>query len=188
MLEKPIIHKRANEVLKQYGSTILGWPKYRLVWAQSRFRYLAGEFRPLYRNLVGWVLEEWRPPQEYGSPVEWESKRTDQGESHLGPFPYDGDYEQCDGIDLLPDITEHQIQFLGKVVSQCANETPEQRKARWKAEEEQKQKEFERILGDIIHDSKPTQREIDAYYADDFRFDKMAQQNPKFSPGIQAIR
>jgi hypothetical protein len=187
MVEHVITHKRATEVLKDYGSTLLGWPRYRLVWAPSRFRYLVGEFRPLYRNSHEWILEEWRPAKDYGTPEYWDAQKTDQGESRLGPYPYNGDYEEMYRMgDLNP--SEHQLQFMAKVVRQAANETDSQKAARWRADEDRKVKEIERVIGDIIHDSKPTQRELADYYTNDFRFEKQMKQRPQIVQGEQVLQ
>lgn len=78
----------------------------------------------------GWMLQCWRPPEQFGSKTWWESK-TVPGRPDLpilGPFPDKGDYEAIDhlergpnGIEIsrttyreMPDLTgiEHAIQFL----------------------------------------------------------------------------
>jgi hypothetical protein len=174
VIETLKLHPRGNEILKRYG-TVPGTdlPLFRLVWSEGRMRFLVGEFRPLYRNCREWILEEWRPPEDYGDPREWESKITDEGQSRLGPFPYNGDYEEVYRMGKIEEPNEDQLQFLAKWVRQSADMTPEQKRASRKAEQEARNRELEAALGDMIHDSWPTQREIDDYYANDFRFEKL---------------
>jgi hypothetical protein len=83
-----------------------------------------------YPHHEGWMLQCWRPPDQFGSRQWWESQ-TVPGRPDLpilGPFPQRGDYEAIDhiergenGIEIsrttyreLPDLTglEHAIQFL----------------------------------------------------------------------------
>lgn len=185
MLEKLILHPRGNEILKQYG-TVPGTnrPLFRLVWSRSRFRFLCGEFRPLYRKAEEWILEEWRPPENYGDPSVWRGYLTDEGQPRLGPFPFNGDYEEVYRMGKITEPNEDQLQFLAKLVRQSADMTKEQKLAAWKAEEEARNKEIEAQVGDMIHDSWPTQRELDEYYANDFRFEKMQKQLQKQVPRV----
>jgi hypothetical protein len=44
----------------------------------------------------GWIIERWKPAHLFGSPTEWEEFRFD-GQSALGPYPYQGEYEMMAG-------------------------------------------------------------------------------------------
>jgi hypothetical protein len=176
LIEKPSFHERANKSLKDYGTTPLGGQRFRLVWGPSRFRYLVGEFRPLYRKgkeaVREWILEEWRPPENYGTRESWEAHKTYEGQPRLGPYPSHGDYEELYRLGDIQEPSDSQIKFLAIVAAQSAAMTTAQKLASWKADEERKAKELESFMGDLVHDCWPTQRELDDYYANDFRFEK----------------
>jgi hypothetical protein len=56
----------------------------------------------------GWMLQCWRPPEQFGSKTWWESQ-TVPGRPDLpilGPFPTKGDYEAIDHLELGPNGIE----------------------------------------------------------------------------------
>jgi hypothetical protein len=109
---KPVLWKGGN--LDHFGMNPLHQPRYRVVYAPSRFWQVGGrwtdreegritktvdEYRwiPRYCEDQGWVLEKWLPPEEYaGSRVQWESfVDAESGLMELGPYPTRGEYESC---------------------------------------------------------------------------------------------
>lgn len=67
-----------------YGKNPRGWPLYRIIWSESRYYLLGGqwgdtgsiEYRwaPYYAGRKEWVLEKWLSPEEYaGSEAQWNS-------------------------------------------------------------------------------------------------------------------
>jgi hypothetical protein len=153
MEENLIQNERGNAVLLRLrGTNIFNLPLYRMVWSDSRLWYLGGKWCQKYTNLVipMWVIEAWCPPERYGDPIEW-------AKNDLGPFPTKGDYEfaQASPSDVLADISDDQAQKAIAAIELSAALTIPQKMSLYKAEQEKKEKEKERILGDIVHDSKP---------------------------------
>jgi hypothetical protein len=65
-----------------HGKNPRGWPLYRVIWSESRFYLLGGEWgdtgnveyrwAPYYAGRKEWVLEKWLSPEEYaGSEAQW---------------------------------------------------------------------------------------------------------------------
>lgn len=99
------IQERLSEVggLNRYDA-----PNFRLSWAQTEtFRaggLWASDDGPSfkgYRDLLAgdgnphWMLQEWHPPEEYGTPAAWYFQNLDPetGLQDLGEYPYQGRYE-----------------------------------------------------------------------------------------------
>lgn len=110
---------------RRYGRNAFGEPLFRLVWAPARLERSGGlwtdwrgghavrgqgllrrvaEIRWVrkYPGEVCWLLEQWTPPQAYGTPETWGQPielggtilATDRGPvATLGPYPQFGDYE-----------------------------------------------------------------------------------------------
>lgn len=104
----------------------------RLVPSQQQPLRVVEEMRMVkrYPYHSGWMLQAWRPPEQFGSRRWWEGQ-TVPGRPDLpilGPFPTTGDYEAIDHMELaengmeisrttyreMPDIggLEHAIQFM----------------------------------------------------------------------------
>lgn len=98
---------------KTYGKNPLGWPLYRVIWSESRYYLLGGEWgdtgrveyrwAPYYAGRKEWVLEKWLTPEEYcGSEVNWNEDNINYELAArgiivytMGPFPRSGWYEHC---------------------------------------------------------------------------------------------
>lgn len=153
MEENLIQNSSANALLLRLrGTNLYGLPLYRMVWSDSRLWYIGGKWQKKYTNLAFpmWVIEAWCPPTRYGDPIVW-------AQSDLGPFPRQGDYEfaQASPSDVFENISDDQAQRTLAAIEISAALTIPQKMQLYKAEEEAKQREQERILSDIVHDSKP---------------------------------
>jgi hypothetical protein len=96
-----------------HGKNPMGWPLYRVIWSESRFYLLGGEWgdngqveyrwAPYYSGRKEWVLEKWLSPDEYaGSEVNWNADNLNYelcGRGviiyTMGPYPRLGWYEHC---------------------------------------------------------------------------------------------
>lgn len=90
------------------GYNRYGEPNFRLIWGQTETFRAGGEwagngqvpFRG-YRDLLHgfndpcWILQQWQPPEKYGSPRYYYMQNYDweTGLQTLGEFPYKGRYE-----------------------------------------------------------------------------------------------
>lgn len=96
-----------------HGLNPQGWPLYRVIWSESRYYLLGGEWgdngrveyrwSPYYAGRKEWVLEKWLSPEEYsGSEVDWNSSTLNYELCQrgilvytMGPYPRLGWYEHC---------------------------------------------------------------------------------------------
>jgi hypothetical protein len=90
-------------------------PNFRVVWGGQRLDPLGFQRYSYGPNLLErWILEVWRPPEEYGSVASWK-----KNEASLGPFPNRGDYElfavvnaSGDGFkQITPEIAEYAVEM-----------------------------------------------------------------------------
>lgn len=79
--------------------------------------------QPKYLPGNCWHLEMWRPPEEYGSPEEWDKAGAENVGRCLtvhtsGPYPHRGDWELC--YPLTHDGTSHgdPLPLIGAVVGE----------------------------------------------------------------------
>ena len=114
--ESQTVPSWAAAMLTQSGGlNRFGEPKYRLVWSSTRLAWVAGKFEdrddngylirgvlasrlmPKYPNRDRWIIEQYLPPEAYGSPEGWWERTREWGEEgnlpQLGPYPSRGDYE-----------------------------------------------------------------------------------------------
>lgn len=106
----------SQRLLTLGGKNRFGDPNYRLVWGWNRLEWIGGKFEdrdsegrlirevfalrrePKYPNANRWYIEQWLPPEKYGSPVNWyrQTREWDEGGiAQLGPYPERGEYELC---------------------------------------------------------------------------------------------
>jgi hypothetical protein len=96
-----------------WGSTPQGWPLYRVIWSESRYYLLGGEWgdngrveyrwSPYYAGRKEWMLEKWLTPEEYaGSEIRWNEETVNLELAArgflvytMGPYPRLGWYEHC---------------------------------------------------------------------------------------------
>lgn len=152
MESRVIQNERANDVLKRFGKNMYGMPIFRMVWANSVFWYLGGEWRPKYPQNEGcWVVEKLCPPEQYGDKKSWY-------EADLGPFPEKGEYEfvmAFQDAGQWYEASEHQLQFLCRSIELTAARSSAKRYSDIREEKSLALKEEKRIIGDIVHDAKP---------------------------------
>lgn len=96
-------------------------PNYRVVWSENRLAFVGGKFEdrdaegnlirevldlrtmPKYPVFNRWIVEQWLPPEKYGTPEGWLRQTKEWGEEgnvpQLGPFPTRGDYEMACVLD-----------------------------------------------------------------------------------------
>jgi len=124
-------------MLRMGGNNRFGGPNLRVMWSNSRLGWIGGKHEdrdesgnlirevltirrmPKYPVKNRWIVEQWKPPEFYGSPESWFRKTTEFDEGNipqLGPYPYRGDYQLVStletaagefeqlSIDLLEDI------------------------------------------------------------------------------------
>ena len=83
-------------------------PNYRVVWGWNRLVKIHGEWgdgrvetreEPKYLPGDRWHLEQWRPPEDYGTPEAWHKAGFEWKGPELvdtsGPYPHRGEYELC---------------------------------------------------------------------------------------------
>ena len=97
------------------GRNRFGGPNFRCVWGWNRLDWVGGKFEdrdddgnlirevlglrrmPRYPNCNRWYVEQWLPPEKYGSPENWMRQTREWGEEgnipQLGPYPSLGEYE-----------------------------------------------------------------------------------------------
>lgn len=98
------------------GRSPNGLPLFRVIWGADRLTVIGGEWKKYddSGNLTGteieekltvkylnaenrWIFEVWCPPENYGTPEEWETNHTKiiNGKTirELGPYPANGEYE-----------------------------------------------------------------------------------------------
>lgn len=102
-----------NGLPNTWGSNPRGWPLYRVIWSESRYHLLGGEWgdngkveyrwAPYYPGRKEWMLEKWLSPEEWaGSEIRWNEETVDFDLASrgflvytMGPFPRLGWYEHC---------------------------------------------------------------------------------------------
>jgi hypothetical protein len=99
------------------GTNRFGEPSYRAIWGWNRLAWIGGKFEdrdehgalvrervelryePKYPQLNRWHIEQWVPPEAYGSPRQWYSQTMEHtgglSVAALGPYPSRGEYEHC---------------------------------------------------------------------------------------------
>jgi hypothetical protein len=97
------------------GLNRFGEPNFRVIWGWNRLGWVGGRFTdhdgsgtvvrevldvrlmPKYPCVNRWIVEQWLPPEKYGSPENWYRQTKEWGEEgnipQLGPYPSRGDYE-----------------------------------------------------------------------------------------------
>jgi hypothetical protein len=96
-----------------YGKNPRGWPLYRVLWSESRYYLLGGEWgdtgkveyrwAPYYPGRKEWVLEKWLSPEEFGGgEIQWNEDNLNYALCErgilvycMGPYPRLGWYEHC---------------------------------------------------------------------------------------------
>ncbi len=161
MIEKLIPHKRGCEILARFGNNPFGKPLYRMVRADSRREWIVGEFRPKYPRLgTSYVVEQWLPAEKYGPRTVWEDAKGEQGESLLGPYPDQGDYEFVFPVwdehdQPISEPGEHHLQVMAFIAEKNKGVT---RSMRWSHIQEAQEKAEEakrKQLADLIADARP---------------------------------
>lgn len=101
----------AARLLSVGGINRFGGPMYRVVWGFDRIVKLHGAWglhgdlgvqtreEPKYLPGDRWHLEQWRPPEDYGTPEEWRKAGEEWNGPELvntaGEYPSRGEYELC---------------------------------------------------------------------------------------------
>lgn len=85
------------------GLNRYGQPNFKLTWGQTDTKHLYGQMeggycgqhvRFKYHGIPAWHLEQWEPPEYFGSPEDWYAKSWDAAtQLHtMGDYPFRGDY------------------------------------------------------------------------------------------------
>ena len=151
MDEKLVLHQRGCEVLGHFGRNQFGEPLYRIVRADSRKQYIAGEYGPKYPAWkAAWVIEAWCAPENYGEKSQWEETRT------LGPFPSRGDYEFvlaiADKYGNTFEPSDHQLQWIASALTQSKGVALRARFNQLKQAQEDAKEARMKVLRDMIAD------------------------------------
>lgn len=148
---------------------------YRLIWGWNRLAWIGGKFEdraengslirevvqlrfePKYPWLHRWILERWYPPEYYGTPYTWYANTIERenGESipALGPYPYQGDYEQCSN-EVFKRISPLVVDLIVRGI-QKASRSAAERIAEHKAQEEAETKRREQEDLDMLNECTP---------------------------------
>jgi hypothetical protein len=108
---------------------------------------------PVY-TWKGFILEKWKPAENFGSPEVWYSFRF-QGEAALGPYPTYGDYELCAGPTPYLPTAEQCIDAI-KETFRALDERPTSPQARMSqmlAAMEEQEKELDRQTKNMVDDA-----------------------------------
>ncbi len=184
MEEHIVFHELCCKALEKFGKNPHGQFNYRVVRADTRIQFIAGEFCPKYPKYGGtWILEVWCAPEKYGDQVSWEAAKDHNGRSSLGPYPRQGDYEMSyaflnDKEAYMPG--EELAQVTAEMVERTKNVT---RSQRWSQIQEEKDKAKERrmkILRDMIADAAPLRGGI----AVGKHADKLVEKTPVARPAM----
>lgn len=107
------------------GLNRFGKPNFVLRWGWEPTNYVYSrrarcyEMRPRYARRNRWYVEQWFPPEFYGTPRTWRRTFTENIDGReidtLGPFPTFGAYEQ-----LLTIATPHSPECLTPREYECA--------------------------------------------------------------------
>lgn len=190
MIEHLIRHETGCKVLAAFGANPHGAAIFRMVRADSRREWQMGEWRPKYPRLGNcWIIEQWVEPEKYGTQEFWEEAKDENGQSLLGPYPSNGDYEFTfpvwDEHDRpIHDPGEHHLQVMAFIASRNRGLTRSQRwamiqEAQAKAEEIKRKK-----LEDMVSDARPLRGgEAERKYAEEL--EEAAKRNPlpQLTPG-----
>lgn len=93
--------------MRRFGVNTFGQNLYRIVFAPSRRYLVCGDWDDSgvpraqwvrkYKQLGDiWIMERWRPAEDWGTPEEWDRNFV----STLGPYPSRGEYDFCHGFEL----------------------------------------------------------------------------------------
>ena len=118
--------------MERYGLDTQGRNLFRVVWSDSR-TYLVGgewaegfEFRevPMYPGQHSWILEKHLTAEEFaGSKEAWDQK--ERGDTKLGPYPSEGEWEFCYEFPFEPTDSMISIWIRGNRATKEL--TPQQR-------------------------------------------------------------
>ena len=183
MIEQLIRHEAGCKVLARVGVNPQGKPLFRMVRADSRREWQVGEWRPKYPKYgTLWIIEQWVPPEKYGTKEFWEEAKDENGASLLGPYPEHGDYEFCFPVwdehdNPITEPGEHHLQVMAFIAMKNKGLT---RSQRWSMIQEA-QTEAERVkrkkLEDMIADARPLRGgEAERKYAEEL--EEVAKRNP----------
>lgn len=130
-----------NRVAAAGGTNHYGEPNFRVVWSGARLAHIGGwwtdraengditrevfELREVPKYMPPWdrwIVESYRPPEWYGSPLGWEMvtreyafpqfKATSPSLLSMGAFPNRGDYEMCQILDIVCDECWERVSKL----------------------------------------------------------------------------
>jgi hypothetical protein len=161
MTEKLILHKRGCEILARSGNNPFGQPLYRMVRADSRREWIIGEWRPKYPRLgTSYVVEQWLPAEKYGPREFWEDQKDEGGNSLLGPYPVQGDYEFTFPVwdehdQPISEPGEHHLQVMAFIAEKNKGITRSMRWAHIQEAEEKSKQAKRKLLDEMIADARP---------------------------------
>ena len=148
-----------------WGKNPNGKPLYRVIWSESRFWMLGGEWpdgkkeyrwSPYYGGRKEWVLEKWLRPEEYaGSKEMWEIEYRDvnTGLYTMGPYPRQGWYEHCYSF---PHDAEPNLEAIVPLLEYGKNNyTLSQIRTALHLWHDNKRKEWEQKVMDGMQDAMP---------------------------------
>lgn len=155
------------------GLNRFGQPNFIIVWSQthtSRRASVDGNYEDYLTdfNVPGWVLKQWRAPEEYGTPELYYIQNYDEatGLCLLGEYPYRGRYETIESfkcktlvngrliVEFMP-LNSMILDMIVPIIMQAKDVSLQRQKAAFMAlEEKKKQAETDRIA-DALQDAMP---------------------------------
>ena len=139
-------------ILRSGGTNPYGEPKFKIVWGETYVtRTGFGDMRLI--PIPAWVLLQWKPAEEFGSPDFWDYEV-------LGAYPHRGMYypmqpfyERIDGKIVPMEMSRRAAEFIMYTVMAYQCDTPEKRLAVLKGMKEQDGKAMENRIADNLQDA-----------------------------------
>jgi len=158
-----------NRTLRRFGLNPWGEPLYRVVWSESRWKWVGGEFHdgfrvvreyrqvPMYRSTARWILEVWKPTPV--SPEQWARDEycPISGLMKSGPYPYKGEYWGSITVEGLKkeylEISPGIVKFFADLISKSTGVTPWEAFVAKRDAVEAEQKALSKLRRAIISDA-----------------------------------
>lgn len=146
----------ADFLVRAGGTNLYGEPNFIIIWGQTYTQRNGDGLSLLGHGIPAWMLCEWHPAEDYGSPGQWDYKL-------LGPYPHRGRYEILQPFyERIGGKVEHMplnfatLEFMLPIIQKHKHDSIEKRKALMVEQKEKKEKELEDRIADRLQDACPS--------------------------------